>query len=211
MKILFFDTETTGLPSKDGGLASQPHIVQLGAIVSEYDTYWPTPAKETEIDRLFKPPIPIPPILKELHGIDDEMVKDCPPISEYLREFIELTNEADVIVCHNVQFDMMLLGFEVRRMIANSGVPDAEAWYRTWKDGATAKAKCTKEASTNLCKIPSPSGKRGYKWPKLNELYPFLFGEMFDNAHNAIADVKATQRCYFELVRREIIPYPTCK
>ncbi|MDZ7774594.1 MAG: DNA polymerase III subunit alpha [Bacteroidales bacterium] len=47
-----------------------------------------------------------------------------------------------------------------------------------------------------------PGGKGGgYKRPNLTELHQKLFGETFDEAHNATADVEATARCFLELVR----------
>ena len=33
-------------------------------------------------------------------------------------------------------------------------------------------------------------------------LYEFLFDDRFDNAHDANADVGATAKCFFELVKR---------
>jgi DNA polymerase III subunit alpha len=39
------------------------------------------------------------------------------------------------------------------------------------------------------------------KFPTLSELYLALFGEAFAEAHNATADVEATTRCFFELIR----------
>ena len=47
----------------------------------------------------------------------------------------------------------------------------------------------------HLCKA---EGKIGYKYPRLEELYFKLFQENFD-AHNALNDVKATARCFWEL------------
>ena len=44
------------------------------------------------------------------------------------------------------------------------------------------------------------SGK--FKLPKLTELHEYLFGEPFAEAHNATADVEATTRCFFELLRQ---------
>lgn len=53
-------------------------------------------------------------------------------------------------------------------------------------------------SSTNLCKLPSPYGN-GYKWPQLPELHNHLFNCSFGNAHNALYDVKACAKCFFEL------------
>jgi len=58
------------------------------------------------------------------------------------------------------------------------------------------------QESTNLCKLPGP---RGYKFPKLEELHKVLFGCNFEGAHDALDDIKATERCFWELVKRNII------
>ena len=38
------------------------------------------------------------------------------------------------------------------------------------------KLPCPMILSTNICRIPNAKGK-GYKWPKVQEAYDFLFGE----------------------------------
>jgi hypothetical protein len=60
---------------------------------------------------------------------------------------------------------------------------------------------CTMIKSTSICKLPAAKG-RGYKWPKLEELYQFLFNKKFDGAHDAAADVKAAAECFFAMVAR---------
>ncbi|MES2589616.1 MAG: DNA polymerase III subunit alpha [Bacteroidota bacterium] len=42
------------------------------------------------------------------------------------------------------------------------------------------------------------------KFPTLGELHEALFEESFSEAHNATADVEATTRCFFELIRTEV-------
>ena len=44
------------------------------------------------------------------------------------------------------------------------------------------------------------------RYPKLMSLYQLLFCFTFGDAHNAMADVTATMRCYFELKNRCILP-----
>src|SRR5690606_23556428 len=61
---------------------------------------------------------------------------------------------------------------------------------------------CT-EVTAELLKLPGGRGGR-YKLPNLTELHNYLFGVPFAEAHNATADVEATTRCFFELVRQEI-------
>jgi len=43
------------------------------------------------------------------------------------------------------------------------------------------------------------------KFPTLEELHTVLFGENFQGAHDALADVRATAKCFFELLRRNVI------
>ena len=89
------------------------------------------------------------------------------------------------MIAHNMKFDEKILGAEFLRM----GHPDhIEIKPR----------ECTMLSSTNFCGIPGPYGN---KWPKLQELHARLFNEGFDDAHNALADVRVCSKCYFELRR----------
>jgi len=58
---------------------------------------------------------------------------------------------------------------------------------------------CT-EDTAKLCQLPGGRGGK-FKLPTLTELHQYLFGEPFNEAHNATADVEATARCFFELLR----------
>ena len=42
--------------------------------------------------------------------------------------------------------------------------------------------------------------------PTLTELHQYLFHTPFSEAHNATADVEATTRCFFELLKQQIFP-----
>jgi DNA polymerase III epsilon subunit-like protein len=64
------------------------------------------------------------------------------------------------------------------------------------------KMTCTMFSSTAHCAI---QGSRGNKWPKLEELHQKLFGEGFEGAHDALVDVQACARCFFELKRLGVI------
>ena len=60
--------------------------------------------------------------------------------------------------------------------------------------------------TVDFCAIPSTNSYYSdYKYPKLTELYTKLFGHAFSGAHDAMADIKATKECFFELKRRGII------
>ena len=80
----------------------------------------------------------------------------------------------------------------------------AAEYYRFSKNNplSTVKTFCTMEKTVDICKI---NGNYGYKFPKLQELYFYLFNENFEFAHDAMVDVKATAKCYFELKRKYLI------
>jgi hypothetical protein len=42
-------------------------------------------------------------------------------------------------------------------------------------------------------------------WPRLQELYVKLFGHEFDDAHNAMSDIDATEQCFRELRKKGLI------
>ena len=96
---------------------------------------------------------------------------------------------ANFVVGHNVDFDKKIVGAEMVRL----GMSD---------ELGRKKSYCTMLSTTNFCKIPGPYG---YKYPKLQELYKKLFGKEFDNAHDAMSDIEATEQCFWELRKRKLI------
>jgi DNA polymerase III epsilon subunit-like protein len=192
--VLFFDTETTGVPSRRGAppseSASWPHVVQLAWLLA--DDAGNAVARET---RLIAPGgFEIPEEATRVHGITTEKARaDGEPIAAVLHGFALAVAHADLLVAHNISFDLPLLQAEYHRLFGPEG---ADILLRT-------PGFCTMRASTDLCRIPSRFGN-GYKWPSLAELHRFLFAEGFDSAHDAGADVAACARCFFELRRRGI-------
>ena len=64
------------------------------------------------------------------------------------------------------------------------------------------KLICTMKTTSSFCKIP---GILGYKYPTLSELFEKLFGKTFYDAHNSLADVRATYKCFFKLKEMNIL------
>ncbi len=62
---------------------------------------------------------------------------------------------------------------------------------------------CTEQTAA-LCQLQGGRGGK-FKLPNLSELHLYLFGIDFQEAHNATADVEATTRCFFELLRKGFI------
>lgn len=210
-KILFFDTETTWFVSDKSKYwlpsENEPNIVQLAWTIGEYIfmeneqwLHYLWSSNEKSFDILFKSIKPIPQKLTEIHWISNEMVANKPLAfeSEEFLEFLKRTKEVDYIVWHNINYDLDMMLLETRRMFSSH---DHEIWFMQCKE----KSLDTMQVSTDLCKLPN--ARWWYKWPKLNELYRFLFSEDFDNAHNALADIIATQKCFFELVKQKVLSF----
>ncbi len=193
MKICVWDTETTGFSIKEWKLEQQPYIIQFAAIVFDYSE----DASITEIERhniLIKPRVSIPFGASQVNGIYDKDVVDVPYIEEYIDTIMKVLNGVDIVVGHNISYDEEILWYELARL------------GRTGEYTPT-QSICTMRLSTDYCKLPG----RGFAWksPKLSELHRFLFDEYFDGAHNALVDVEATGRSFFELVKRGVIKVET--
>ena len=187
--MLFFDTETTGLPRNWDAPVTQtdnwPRMVQLAWV--QYDDQ---ENMICEANCIIKPDgYTIPSEVAAIHGITTEnALKNGSELSSVLSEFSAAVDASNMLIAHNMDFDEKIVGAEYVRMGLKSGVLDTQRL-------------CTMKTTTDLCKIP---GNYGYKWPKLEELHRFLFGADFEDAHDASVDVKICAKCFFELVKRGI-------
>lgn len=190
MKIIVFDTETTGFPSAGLSLEEQPYVCQFAGIVYKYDF---ETGKLTEIfreDQLIKPLIDIPHDSSMIHGITNDMVVNAPTFKDYAPRLLDIFGRCDMAVAHNLSFDKEVIANELIR----SGFGAEFLPEQTFD---------TMTSTKDLCKLPGRMG--GYKSPKLAELHVFLFNEMFDNAHNALNDVVATGNCLQALIDRGVL------
>lgn len=160
MKIFVFDTETTGFVEREGPLEVQPYIVQFSGILLEVDSVNKTLQEIDRIDNLVKPPISIPFSASQVHGIYDKDVAEKPSISEQMDIFLQYLNSADIIIGHNIEYDEMVVNYELERL-GRKG------------DYHPQKTLCTMKRTVDFCAIPGRGV--GYKFPKLNELYKKLF------------------------------------
>ena len=194
-RYLFFDTETSGLPLSFKAPASDtsnwPRLVQLSWIIQDENG---NPLSQE--DYIIKPEgFTIPISASSIHGITTERaLQEGTELDAVLQKFINEANKADIIVGHNVEFDLKVVGCECFRKYGENKV-HAERFIDTMKE------------STNFCALPS-NGYSDYKYPKLQELHQILFGEGFEDAHNSNADVEATAKCFWELIKRQIISLP---
>ena len=188
---LIFDTETTGLPKRwDAPISDTdnwPRCIQIA-----WQLHDEMGNCMDHQDYLVQPEgFNIPYDAEKIHGISTELAQEQgEPLIEVLGRFNESLKKAKFIVGQNVGFDLNIMGAEfIREDIANKlqDLPILDT--------------CT-EHTAELCKLPG--GRYGkFKLPTLTELHEYLFNTPFEEAHNATADVEATTRCFFELIRRQ--------
>ena len=189
--ILVFDTETNGKPvnykASQTDTSNWPRVVQLAWAVFDEKG-----ALVRGRQQIIKPDgWTIPDEVVEIHGISQEKAEaDGVPMLIALRDFIADYESSHTMVAHNIGFDYPVLACEMIR-------------YGIRAKNRIENKVCTMNASTDFCRLPGGYGK--YKWPKLMELHQILFNEGFEGAHDAMNDVLACGRAYFELKKRGII------
>lgn len=189
---LVFDTETTGLPQNFNAPLSDtdnwPRMVQIA-----WQLHDDMGNLIENQDYIIKPEgYDIPFNASRIHGITTKMAQEeGRDLAEVLNEFNEVLKKAKFGVGQNVEFDYKIIGAEFfRKNIENTlqELPKAD----------------TMHLATDFTAIPSGKGGK-FKSPKLEEIYEKLYGEKFDEAHNAAADVNATAQVFFELMRVGVI------
>lgn len=189
---IIFDTETTGLPKNWNAPISDvdnwPRCIQIawqlhddmGRLI-EHEDY------------LIKPEgYDIPYDSERIHGISTLLATEKGhSLLNVLQKFNVALNKAKFVVGQNVGFDLNIMGAEYYR-----------ASMETPLNAMPLLDTCT-EVTANLLQIPGGRGGR-FKLPTLTELHQYLFGVPFGEAHNATADVEATTRCFFELMRKNV-------
>lgn len=191
MAILFFDTETTGVPDYNAPLSAtalQPHIVQLAALLTDDGA-----EEKASINFIVNPGVSIPQAASNVHGITDDIAKIYgihPKLAA--AAFRGLVARADIICAHHIKFDLFVTDVLFVRHAMTSAVIAAQF--------------CTMEASASIVNLPPTermiaAGFNKPKTPSLAEAYQYFFGRDLVGAHDALADVRACKDIYFALQR----------
>ncbi|MCC5916399.1 MAG: DNA polymerase III subunit alpha [Cryomorphaceae bacterium] len=188
---LIFDTETTGLP-KDWNrpftdVDNWPRMVQIA-----WQLHDDMGQLLENVDYLIQPEgYDIPYDAEKVHGISTKLAAaEGVPVQQALDHLIQSLDKCRFIVGQNLKFDVNIVGSELVR---------ANISYEKLTKMPVLDT-CT-ETTAEMLKIPGGRGGR-FKLPTLTELHKYLFDKPFAEAHNATADVEATTRCFFELLRR---------
>jgi len=176
MKLLIFDTETTGLPKSRTPALNEPnnwpHIVSISWVIMDAETN----KIEKKQNYIVKPIMwTIPEESIQIHGITNESAMHhgyelMYVIGQFLGE------EYDALVAHNLEFDLNVIYNAIRWDLNLPCNPFDKKMY------------CTMELSRYICNIP---GKfRTPKSPKLSELYEYVFKRPpnRDSLHNSMYD-----------------------
>jgi len=200
--VLFFDTETTGIPDRsakwDTDFADYPHVVQMA---------WIHGCKVE--NHIIRPDgWEIPDDTVAVHGITTEYaLEHGEPFAAVVDMFIQDCNDAGLICGHNIHFDTGIVKANILRELGRE--------YYDANDVETAlyKGKRIDTMRPTMKWVDARMANGRLKFPNLSELYSRCFpGETFP-AHNAIEDVKAVARCLpvileLGLVELKVKEYP---
>jgi DNA polymerase III epsilon subunit-like protein len=175
VKYMVIDTETNSLDKKNA------YIIELAWVV--YDDI----TKKIEKTSLLLD-IPVEIHNTHIHNISKEMTLNSYKFDEIIDIFLEDYKECDKIIGHNLQFDLHMIEVELDRncMYEKIDILYNKLHYDTMIN------------SVNVCKIIGKNN-RSFKFPRLSELYNFLFGKEFEGGHRALKDCIITLECYNRL------------
>ena len=208
MRLIFIDTETTGLPrnlhESYKNIDNWPRLVQLSWIV--YDD---TKDGIEERDYIVRPDgFEIPQESSLIHGITNQKaLNQGNEIVEVFKKLLEdikpqafvttkdgITsvhfNHLSAFVGHNLSFDMNVIMSEMHRLGMENNLESFPLLD-------------TMILGMKYCGFTNVYGS--LKYPTLSELYRKLFAKTFDGAHNSLLDIQATYECFWEMINLDII------
>lgn len=177
ISFVAIDTETTGRdPEVDRAVEIACVIYRRGEVVERRS--W-----------LINPGRPIPKESSDVHGIDDEAVRDAPPFAVIAAELIE-TLGAGVPLAYNAEYDRKVLAAELARAgIAPAALPPALRRNVEWIDPL----------------IWARELQRAEKSRALSEVAQRL-GIPLEHAHRATDDAEATLHVFSAFRRDPRVP-----
>jgi DNA polymerase-3 subunit epsilon len=192
--IHFYDFETNGFPlwKKPSNDPGQPHIVQVASVVVDSDT-----RKTVSSFEYIACPDgwEIPDEVANIHGITTGRAGEVGVPEQFIVNSVLVHHIMSYLrVGHNESFDARIMRIALLRF----GEDDAA---EIWKAG---NAECTQRLATPIVQAPATEkmkavGRHGNKTANLGEAYEHFFGEKFEDAHTAMADVQATMAIYWAM------------
>ena len=191
MRILIFDTETSGLNPQWNV------ILQLSYQIVDSDSW----ATQKTVNHYFAWPENKARVTQEaivVNGLTEDILssKLLSNRKTALEEFVKDKDSCDLFVAHNLEFDKNFIIASCREegvKYANSG------WSKSYD---------TMKRTTSFCQIPKDWGS-GYKWPKLTELADCLYIDYSKiPLHDSTGDVELTKLCFERIVAKGLYTLP---
>ena len=200
MKVLVFDTETTGLQEKGASIYDKskwPYIIQLSYILYDLSNNT-TIIKNNYIN--IDESVAISKESFAIHNISREILdRQGINIVDALKDFNECLKSCNIVVGHNISFDKRLIFVECFRHNVTQYFTEFKHHQMTHKPEF-----CTMKNTAEFCKLErlSKTNQVYNKHPKLSELYSILFPNesLPIDLHNSLVDVAMTLRCYLKYV-----------
>ena len=106
IKVLVFDTETTGLLApRAARISRQPSIIEFyGEIIDGKESHY-----------LFNPKMKLPPFITKITGLRDIDLKDKPEFRSRAKTIVKLIESVDIVVAHNFSFDKGIIEINLER------------------------------------------------------------------------------------------------
>lgn len=163
---VFFDLETTGLD------VSKDRIVQIAIVKISLS------GEKEEKNVVVNPTIPIPKEASDVHGINNEMVKDKPTFKQVAKSFYEYIKDCDLFGYNILNYDLPLLVEELLR----AGV------------------------EFNFDNVRKVDVMTIYKklYPRdLSSCYKQYTGKVLEGSHDALNDTRATVDAFMGMLQQE--------
>lgn len=165
--LAVLDLETTGTDY------ARDRIIEIAVVILYPD------GKVTELCDRVNPGIPIPKTASDIHGITDDMVRDCPTFKEIGHKYSQALNHCDLCGFNSNRFDFPFLVEEFLR----NDIPFSTEGRRF----------------IDVQRIFHKMEPRN-----LQAAYRFYCNKELNNAHSALADARAT----LEVLDSQIARYP---
>lgn len=182
MTSVIFDVETTGIFPKgtdyiDLDAFDRSRLVSISWILTQ---------KEDIIEQSYFIVKPegwlISEDSTEIHGITQKHAEETgSDIETVLNTFMKSVKKAKTLVAHNIEFDENIIKSELFRHKMNNHLSEFGNKHKV----------CTMKKGRSFMNIT--------KYPKLSELYMFLYETEMTNSHNAFYDTMHCFKCYIKM------------
>lgn len=185
--ILVFDTETTGFPTYKNAfpfytkMYENARMIEIAYVLIDHTNHHIVKEASYLIKDDDRESIPN----SHIHGITNEMTQEQGvTILEFFDEFYQDLKLVDTIVAHNIDFDMRILLSELYRQYPKRRNLIGLLYCK--------RLECTMHMGAKCMDVT--------KYPKLVELFKFLFSESWEQNHRALDDVMACAKCYLKMI-----------